>query len=1208
METGKLKKFAQWARRYLRDQVGNKLEQILETDSAETRMSRAVKELKDEVNKHGKEQVIEKVAYLWFNRFCAFRFMDANGYNRTAIVSPAEGMTLPEILQEAKQGYVNDEYSIDKAKLSALLAESKQDEAYRMLIVAACNHQSQIMPFMFEKIADYTELLMPVDLLSESSILHETREALTTDMCKDVEVIGWLYQFYISEKKDEVFADLKRNKKITPENIPAATQLFTPNWIVRYLVENSLGRLWMLNKPNSRLIDKMDYYIKPEAEEVGSGQKVEGSKKNAKNQQLTTDFLRISSPEELKVCDPACGSGHMLVYAFELLYTIYEEEGYDAPEIPGLILTNNLFGIELDERAGELAAFALTMKAREKYRRFFSKAVQPNICVLEKVDIPTDDLESYMAEIGIDLFTTPLINTIRQFKDADNFGSLIRPIEIDVGEVRKLLDGKGIEGNIFLAQTHKQVLKVLRMVKFLSPRYQVVVANPPYMGGKGMNTELSKFAKSDFPNSKSDLFAMFIERNLELAISKGSVGMITMHSWMFLSSYERLREDLLSNHTVLSMAHLGARGFDSIGGEVVQTTAFVLENEHRADHNGDYLRLVGGGSEAEKQSDFIENRISGKLKFAASSENFGKIPGSPIAYWVSDILRQNFASNILKDFGTCRNGMTTGDNGKFMRCWHEVSISLSSFNSISHDYARSSGKTWFPYSKGGEFRKWFGNNDYLINWRNEGFALKNNKPKTILRNPQYYFKYAVTWSLTSSSHFGARYRNFGGLFDVNGMSGFFDHLNGRVLALLNSKVSENVLKIINPTLAFQSGDIEKIPFNSNFDYSQIDLNSEELFHIGKEGWDSFENSWDFQLLPLIIAKESNSILVDIYTILRSQWKDATLEMQRLEEENNRIFIDAYGLQDELTPEVPLNEITLTCNPHYRYGGDKTEEQLEGLLLQDTIKEFISYSVGCMFGRYSLDKPGLILANAGETLGDYLEIVGREEVGSRQNDENAEGSIDEEKSKNGLLTPTFCPDADNVIPLMDVDWFEDDIAERFKSFLRLTFGEENYEENLLFVEDALGYKTTGKGKRLLIRDYFLKNFYADHVKMYKKRPIYWMFSSPKGTFNALIYMHRYRPDTISTVLNEYLREFSQKLTAHRDNKKHEVITAEGKVQIALEKEIATLGKQIEELTDYERDLFELASKSREELTIDLDDGVKVNYPKFGKVLKKIAGLS
>ncbi|MBC8229663.1 BREX-1 system adenine-specific DNA-methyltransferase PglX [bacterium] len=563
------KKFAQAARRQLREQVAARLERVLKTDSAELReKEKAVKELNKQIAQTSREAVIDRVAYIWFNRFCALRFMDVNRYTQIGTVSPAEGFTQPEILAEAKQGYIDEglDRFLDRQKVFDLLGGSipsrdPQQEAYRLLLVAVCNYYNDAMPFLFEKIADYTELLMPDDLLSESSILTAVREALTTNACEDVEVIGWLYQFYISEKKDEVFEGLKKNKKITPENIPAATQLFTPHWIVRYLVENSLGRLWMLNRPDSRLVDRMDYYIQPEQPE--------------------TDFLRISTPEEIKICDPACGSGHMLVYAFDLLYAIYEEEGYEATEIPRLILENNLYGVEIDERAGELAAFALVMKAREKYRRFFRKPVQPNICVLENITFTDGELNTYMDEIGRDLFTANLETTLHQFEEADNFGSLIRPALTNVTDVLRILEEKDVAGNLFLQNTHERVLQVLRQADYLNPKYHVVIANPPYMGGKGMNGRLKAFAQDNYPDSKSDLFAMSIERNLDMAMRNGMVAMITMQSWMFLSSFEKFRERILNEDTILSMAHLGPRAFDSIGGEVVSTTAFVIENAKR---------------------------------------------------------------------------------------------------------------------------------------------------------------------------------------------------------------------------------------------------------------------------------------------------------------------------------------------------------------------------------------------------------------------------------------------------------------------------------------------------------------------------------------------------------------------------------------------------------------------------------------------------
>ena len=594
METGKLKKFAQFARRRLIEQVSAKLKLVLAENSAARRESLdAIKKLEEAITRTGTEQVIERVAYIWFNRFCALRFMDVNRYTRIGVVSPAEGQFQPELLAEAKMGHIDEEMVPEKSRqqIFALLdgkapSRDPQGEAYRLLLVAACNFWHQSMPFLFERIDDYTELLMPDDLLSGNAILAYTREAMTPDACEDVEVIGWLYQFYISEKKDAVFEGLKKNQKITPENIPAATQLFTPHWIVRYLVDNSLGRLWLLNRPGSKLVKQMEYYIPPEKPE--------------------TDFLRISGPEDIKVCDPACGSGHMLTYAFDLLYAIYEEEGHDPTEIPEKILTHNLYGIELDERAGELAAFALTMKARARQRRFFNKRVKPNITVLEKVSFSREELDEYMGHVGRDLFTHGLRETLPQFSEADNFGSLIVPKVGNVADVLATLEAKDMAGNLFLAETHQRVLSVLRMVEALSPRYAVVVANPPYMGGKGMNGRLSAWAKETYPNSKSDLFAMFIERNLDLAVKGGAVAMITMQSWMFLSSFEALRSRILNQHTILSMAHLGARAFDSIGGEVVSTTAFVLENAHKPDYRGAYMRLVDGNSEAEKMEMLAE--------------------------------------------------------------------------------------------------------------------------------------------------------------------------------------------------------------------------------------------------------------------------------------------------------------------------------------------------------------------------------------------------------------------------------------------------------------------------------------------------------------------------------------------------------------------------------------------------------------------------
>ena len=1172
METAKLKKFAQYARRYLMEQVSTRLRLVLDEDSTARReSSEAVRRLEQEIASRGEEQVIERVAYTWFNRFCALRFMDVNRYTRIGVVSPAEAQFQPEILAEAKMGHIDEQTVPERTRRRVFdllegkaIARDPQGEAYRLLVVAACNAWNKAMPFLFQRIDDYTELLMPDDLLSGNSILARTREAMTPNGCRDVEVIGWLYQFYISEKKDQVFDGLRKNRKITSGNIPAATQLFTPHWIVRYLVENSLGRLWMLNRPDSRLAEQMDYYIKPD--------------------QVETSYIRIAKPEEIKICDPACGSGHILTYAFDLLYAIYEEEGYEPAEIPKKILTQNLFGIEIDERAGELAAFALAMKARARQRRFLNYGFNPNICVLENICFDVDELKDYMNFVGRDLFTTPLQTTLRQFEEADNFGSLIRPEVVNVDDILGILESKNLSGQLLLQAPHNKALQALRQADFLSPKYHVVITNPPYMNSKGMNGRLATWVKDNFPDSKSDLFATFIERNLDLAQKRGMIAMITMQSWMFLSSFERLRVRLLGQNTLLSMAHLGARAFDSIGGEVVMTTAFVLENTNKPEYQGTYLRLVDGRSESEKQFALrqgAKNPDCGWF-YRASAADFKKIAGSPIAYWVSEALRNTFPnSSGLGEVCDFRIGMATGKNDWYVRYWHEVSLNRVGIGCKTREQSAATGKKWFPYAKGGDFRKWSGNEETLVNWEADGFVLQTTKYPTQERiwahnfNLKYIFKPAICWTVVTTGKASFRYHKDGFLFDA--AAGLCQPTKSMTLnylvGLLNSKVTDELLPLLNPTINLHPGYLSSLPSKPVDKLSQVN----GLIDLAKYDWDSFETSWDFINLPMLNPDHRQPTMKTTYRSFRAKWREMALEMQRLEEENNRNFINAYGLHDEVTPEVPLNEITLTCNPHYRYGGDKTGEEQEALLLADTMRELISYAVGCMFGRYALEKPGLVLANQGETIEDYREQV----------PESA-----------------FPADDDNVIPMLAGNWFTDDIVERFHKFLRVTFGEEDHEENLRFVEKALNVKNK---RNYSIRDYFLGEFYNDHVKRYKKRPIYWLFSSPKGSFNALIYLHRYRPDTVSVVLNDYLREFRAKLASHKTHLEAVGISAsatQGEKTKAL-KEIDKINKMITEMEEYEHEaLYPLAT---EQVEIDLDDGVKVNYPKFGPALKKIPGL-
>ena len=1299
METAKLKKFAQFARRSLLEQVSAKLKMVLaENSTARREKPKTVAEIEKAISKQpsvishqssviskGKEPaegwrlsadgLIERVAYIWFNRFCALRFMDVNRYTRIGVVSPAEGQFQPEILAEAKMGHIDEQMVHDKTRqqIFALLdgkapSRDPQGEAYRLLVVAACNFFHRAMPFLFQRIDDYTELLMPDDLLSGSSILAYTREAMTPDACGagnnqlsvisnqktqaddstdgrglkadssaaagGVEIIGWLYQFYISEKKAEVFDGLKKNKKITPENIPAATQLFTPHWIVRYLVENSLGRLWMQNRPNSRLKERIEYYIEP-AEENITAKNAKDAKEDKENNfrdfsafRGSKDFLEVSSPEEIKICDPACGSGHMLTYAFDLLYAIYEEEGYEPAEIPEKILTHNLYGIEIDERAGELAAFALTMKARARQRRFFNKGVKPNIRVLENVHFDEGELKAVGSEkwvVGSEK-QQALHHDLHLFEEADNFGSLLRPqlpLE-DIQSLQKTIHSTlSTSHSLFDSMTHQKVLQALRQADYLSPKYHVVIANPPYMGGKGMNGRLAAWIKENYPDSKADLMTCFMERANEICRTNGAWGMINLPSWMFLSSFEAMRRKLLRASSVHSLLHLGRGIFGSDFGSV----AFVFDQKLASESTiGVYRRLFEEHVQVRPVDTICKLFLDPNFrKFEIRQSDLFKIPGAPIAYWVSANLRNAFLTGTaLKTIGDTRQGMATSDNNRFLREWYEVSYSRIFFNASDREAAIQSSKKWFPYNKGGAFRRWYGNCEYVLNWENDGeevisyAAYLYRSPTRTIKSISEYFKPSISWSKVTAGGFSMRYFEEGFIFDVAGCSIFAD--NNRTLYTLlgftNSLVAKAILDSISPTLNYEAGHVASLPVFIHLFTESFDSIPQELVKWSKIDWDSYETSWDFTGLPLLNPDYRQPTLKATFQKLRAHWREMTLEMQRLEEENNRIFIEAYGLQDELTPEVPLNEITLTCNPYYRYGFEKCEvgsekwEEMEARLLQDTMRELVSYAVGCMFGRYSLDASGLILANQGQGIDDYFRII---EEKRKRPDSHQPSVISNHQDKtsftDGCTLKTdglsgFEPDDDNVIPLLDGDWFTDDITERFKQFLKVAFGPEHYEENLRFVEVSLNIK----GKRnYSIRDYFLGELYTDHVKRYKKRPIYWMFSSPKGSFNALIYMHRYRPDTVSVVLNDYLREFRTKLTAHKDHLEAVSISAsasQGEKTKAL-KEIEKITKRISELEEYEREvLYPLAT---EQVEIDLDDGVKVNYPKFGKALKKIPGL-
>mgnify|MGYP003668953647 CR=1 FL=1 len=1167
MDTNALKKFAQAARNLLINQVSVRLDMVLaEGAVARREHPEAIARLEAAANRN-RAHVIEQSAYTWFNRFTALRFMDVRGLTNPRVVSPADGATRPEILAEAMAGNLPDRARPEIAEYlnGTRPAHDGQAEAYRLLLIHACNEWHGSMPYMFERAdmldraEDYTELLMPDDLLSPDSILARLREVMSEEACQDVEIIGWLYQFYISEKKDQVFAGLKKNVKITAENIPAATQLFTPHWIVRYLVENSLGRLWLLNRPQSGLAAKMDYYIVPEEPE--------------------TDFLRIERPEDIRICDPACGSGHMLTYAFDLLYAIYEDEGYEASTIPALILTHNLTGIEIDDRAGALAAFALSMKAAAKLgrRRFLRMEEKPNIVVLQDVRFTPAEMQDVAAVVGHDLFTDELRATLMQFEQAKNFGSLIVPKLCDPAEALRVVEARAPGADLVLKPVLERAVTTLRMVEALSPKYHVVVANPPYLGKSGMNAKMGAWLKKQYPASWVDLYAAFIQRAILLNRPKTYAALVTMQGWMFLSTFEKLRTKLLSDASMSSMLHLGSRAFDSIGGEIVSTSAFVIK-AFRSNGTSYFLDLTQGRSEKEKQVIIQEQRGT---PYKANSEVFEKIPGSPIVYWLSEsALRVFDRSTRLDEVSTPRAGMSSGDNPQFVRDWQEISISSFCRPPITKDAAKKTAYTWFSYLKGGDYRKWYGNQTSVVNWRGDGVDIKAFKKDRLEKgeinannskcwNEEMYFRENISWSKIASNNFAVRHAGIGHIASdaSNGI-----YADSRTLltqiGFLNSVVCRFFLRIFAPTINVQSGDLGRLPL---LDFAVSNVPAEASL-IAKSDWDAYETSWDFTTLPLLSPDHRGSgTLETIYAHLHAHWQGMTDEMQRLEEENNRLFIDAYGLQDVLTPEVPIEEITLTCNPAYRYGGNATTEELEARLLQDTMAEFLHYAVGCMLGRYSLDAPGLILANQGEGVEDYLARV---------------------------PAPSFAPDRDNVIPVLDGDWFADDIVTRTRDFLRVTFGEATFRENLAFVEAALGKD---------LRRWFTKDFFDYHVRRYKKRPIYWMFSSPKGSFNALIYMHRYRPDTVSVVLNQYLREFIAKLEVERARLENlaEDSTATQSARTKAQKDIGTVIKRIAELTEWEREV--IYPMAQQKIVIDLDNGVKRNYPLFAGALKPIKGL-
>lgn len=1144
MNTNALKKFAQEARRKLIEQVSSKLEYVLNTDSPELReKADQVRKLRETINISSKEEVIDKVTYTWFNRFIALRFMDANEYQPIGIrvLTPKDGYTLPELLDEAKQGHIPAELSVKKQHIFDLLhgktpSANAQDEAYKELLIGACNHLNKVFPFLFERINDYTELLLPDDLTSELSIVQDIRDGMTIEDCSEVEIIGWLYQFYISEKKDAVFASKAAVKK---EDIPAATQLFTPRWIVEYMVQNTVGKLWLQNKPNSKLREHMPYFI--ESPSV-----------------TADDFLKINSVEEITLLDQACGSGHILVYGFELLAKIYEEEGYNPSDIPQLIIEKNVFGFEIDERASQLASLALMMKARSYNRRFFRKEIEPNIlCYKDFLLTKEETIEAFVQ------MNTPLLEEVAHdlltMQQATNYGSLILPKteKTDLEKLLKTIKEHTNSNDYFLKLQAEKLQQAIEQLLLLSNKYHCIVDNPPYMGGGNMNKVLGDYVKKNYPDSKADLMACFMEAGLHTLQPKGFLGMINQHSWMFLSSYEKLREKLVKNTFFDTMLHLGARTFPEIGGEVVQNASFTFWNTQLGDE-GFYLRLVDLNTSDLKREKTIEAILNKDSEwfYTANQKNFEKIPGSPIGYWLGEKFLKLFNNTTIKSISKSDGQTKTGNNEKYLRMFWEV-----------QDSKFGKENKWIKHPKGGSFRRWYGNLDTVIDWSNDT-RIHYRKDHVARILPDYlWWKKGITWTLITSGKQSFRNYDDESIFNLAAPTLFIEDENTRffLLGLLNSKISEKILKIMNPTLNCNIGEVQSIPFI--FSNSEIlDSLVKKNIDTSKSDWDSRETSWDFNQNELISHKGQD--LEETYDLYQHYWKNKFIQLHKNEEELNKQFIGIYGLQEELTPDVTLEDITIL----------KEETNIKnGQLIfktSEVFTQFMSYAVGCMFGRYSLDKEGLILANQGETLEDYLTKVGK---------------LESELS--------FVPDGDNIIPVLDDEWFEDDIVGRFYAFLKASFGTANFDKNLTFVEECLG---------VAVRKYFVKDFYNDHIKRYKKRPIYWMFSSPKGSFNVLIYMHRYSTDTLNNILNGYLIEYREKLNTHSEHLDHLIVSGSSTEQTKASKEKDKLKLVLLELKEYEREiLYPLATQR---INIDLDEGVLVNYNKFGSAIKEVKGLN
>lgn len=1130
------------------------------------------KQLVSQIKSRGFEAVVEEVAYTWFNRICAIRFMEVNDYlpNRVRVLSAEKkGKMEPDLVTQAPDVDLDltaqEKEEIINWKLSG--SSEDTDKLYCKLFLKQCHQLHDILPGLFEADYDYMELLFGISYTNKDDVIYMLVNSETGIPENDfnvsaldeegnptgqVEIIGWLYQYYNTELKDDTFAKLKKNVKITKERIPAATQLFTPDWIVRYMVENSVGRIWI---EHLRAIDPTTdekaaaerfgwkYYL-PEAEQEEAV--------NVKLAEIRSTYKDLK-PTDITCIDPCMGSGHILIAMFDVLMDIYESAGYDKRDAAFEIVEHNIHGLDIDQRAYQLAYFAVMMKGRGYNRRFLRGGkVLPHVYrIKESGFIDRDGDKKYsFDQATLDYFVGKNVklkismkNLIEQMFDALEYGSIIKIENVDFDLIFRRF--KEIEDDISIYKNSVFVaLYPFTLIAYmLTKKYDVVITNPPYMGASGMGSKLLKSVKEKYPDSKNDLFAVFIEKCNQVTKNNGFQSMITQHAWMFISSYEKLRNKLQQNNYV-SMAHLGSKAFEEIAGEVVQTTSFIIRKNNIAHYKGTYCRLVDETTQDHKEQLFL----SAKKRYYANQDNYRKIPGSPVAYWASnDIFKAFDNGKPLGELGIVRNGMKTGDNESFIRLWWEIAFNKMNSKAENYIEAVESGAKWFPYNKGGEFRKWYGNNEWVVNWENEGDSVIGQAKKDG-RHVQDYpnnmkFLPAVSWSLITTNKPSFRYKQYH-ISDIAGMS-LYAKRSAIIdaIGLLNTNVALDILNILAPTINFQAGDIARIPYISPKEDVQ-DL-VEKAIDVAKEDWDSFETSWDFKKHPLIPEKLDNQKKIEKYF---EKWSQECCirfaSVKSKEERLNHIYIKTYGLENNLNDAVEDKDITIYKADLYR-----------------DIRSFISYAVGCMLGRYSLDEEGVIFAS---------------------------------NQWENCRYKTFMPDEDNCIPITDEEYFSDDIVARFVEFVKTVYGSDTLEENLDFIAKALGNK--GNTSREVIRNYFLKDFYADHLKVYQKRPIYWLFDSGKQNgFKALIYMHRYDADTVGRVRNDYLHRAQKYVETAMQSAQYIIENASS----ASEKSKATKAvtkytKQLAEMKIYDEAIAHIANKRIE---IDLDDGVKVNYAKF-----------